>query len=109
MVIVLRLDGGGDVLELKDPDDLRRFHIRIEGDHDRSGIVSAFSSTGLGDFESAELAMVSVARVRALAEGRVGTEWNKGFDAMLAYAASKGWYDAAAGRIQAHCEMAPSD
>jgi hypothetical protein len=108
MVIVLRLDGGGDILELEDPSDLRRFHVRIEGDHGPGRIASAFASTGLGDFESAERAMVSVARVRALAESRVGAEWDGGFDAMLAYAAGKGWYDAATGRIQAHCEMTPS-
>ena len=68
MVIVLRLDGGGDILELEEPSDLRRFHVRIEGDHGPGRIASAFASTGLGDFESAERAMVSVARVRALAE-----------------------------------------
>ncbi len=108
MVIVLRLYDDGDVLELEDPDDFRRFHVRIEGDHEQPRIAGAFVSTGLGDFESAERALVRVARVRALAEGRAGTEWGRGFDGMLAYAASKGWYDAAAGRIQAHCEMARS-
>lgn len=109
MVIVLRLSAEGDGLDLEDPEDLRRFHVRIEGGDDPHRIADAFRSAGLGAFESAERAMVSVAKVRALAEGRAGGEWDRGFEKMLAYAETKGWYDAAAGTIQAHCEIASAD
>jgi hypothetical protein len=107
VVIVLSLAAAADRVDLEDPEDLRRFHVRVEGGHDPRRIGAAFESTGLGSFQSPERAMVSVAMVRALAEGRVGLEWDKQFESMLAYAAKKGWYDREAGMVQAHCELGP--
>ena len=108
MVIVLRLTAGDDRVDLEDPEDLRRFHVRVEGAEDPTRIAAAFESTGLGDFQSIERAMVRVAKVRSLAQGRVSARWEDDLDGMLAYAATKGWYDTGAGTIQAHCEISSS-
>jgi hypothetical protein len=105
MVIVLALREDGDRLELEDPGDVRRFHVRIEGGSVAERISAAFAATGLGRFESLDKALVSVERVRGLATGRVDPGWEKDFEGMLVYAAGKGWYDAGEGTIQAHCEL----
>jgi hypothetical protein len=104
MVIVLQVPSVTAGLE--DAEDVRRFHVRVEGSTDAGEIGRAFEAAGLGRFESLEKAHVSVARVRVMARGRVGPEWEQAFGGMLGYAASKGWYDEAAGTVQAHCELA---
>ena len=106
MVIVLQLTVEAAAVALEDPDDMRRFHVRVEGAVDHERIAAAFRATGLGGFESTERALVNVASVRELASGRSGPDWEKRFQEMLAYAAGKGWYDEAAGTIQAHTEVA---
>ncbi|WP_130291492.1 hypothetical protein [Pseudonocardia sediminis] len=45
-----------------------------------------------------------VEAVRRMAKGRVGEDWPADFDAMLAYAGSKGWLTDDRVGIQAHCE-----
>jgi hypothetical protein len=106
MVIVLRVPVAGATLE--DPEDVRRFHVRVEGSADVGEIGRAFEAAGLGRFESLELAHVRVDRVRELARGRVGGAWEESFAGMLGYSASKGWYDEADGSVQAHCELSPA-
>jgi len=103
---VLALGEDGDRLELEDPENVRRFHVRIEGGSATERISTGFAATGLGRFESPEKALVSVARVRLMAAGRVGPAWEKEFERMLTYAARMGWYDAGDGTIQAHSELA---
>ena len=49
-------------------------------------------------------AVVLVEAVRRMAKGRVGEDWPADFDAMLAYAGSKGWLTDDGVGIQAHCE-----
>ena len=106
MVIVL--DVAAAAAGLEDPEDVRRFHVRVEGSHDEAAIGRAFEAAGLGRFESLERAHVSVALVRRLAAGRVGPDWEQAFAGMLAYAAGKGWLDEAAQTVQAHCELGGS-
>lgn len=105
MVVVLAAQSPASVA-LEDPEDLRRFHVRVEGTTDEAAIAGAFAATGAGRFENLDRAFVSVEKVRELAAGRVPADWEAGFEGMLGYAAGKGWYDAAAGTIQAHCEVA---
>ena len=105
MVIVLDLPAATS--RLLDPEDVRSFHVQVIGA--RTGpyaeIAHAFETARLGRFESLDQAHISVERVREMARGKVGPQWESAFSGMLDYAARKGWYDAAGGTIQAHCEL----
>ena len=105
MVIVLDVRAGTS--GLLEPDDVRRFHVQVVGANasEVDEIARAFVKAGLGRFEKLDEAHVSVTRVREMAQGSVGPEWESAFSGMLDYAARKGWYDSAAGTIQAHCEL----
>jgi hypothetical protein len=107
LVIVLDI-GSSPRCTLEDADDLRRFKVRIDGGSDLEQVAAAFQATGLGTFENLERALVKVGAVRDLAAGKVGPEWEDGFAKMLAYAEGKGWVDADAGTIAAHCEFGPA-
>jgi hypothetical protein len=106
MVIVLML-APSPGLALEDPQDFGRFRVRVEGSRDPERIAAGFKETGPGEFESAERSLVRVDRVRALAAGEVAGDWDEKFSRMLGYAAGRGWYEEAAGTIQAHCELPP--
>jgi hypothetical protein len=91
---------------LEDPEDVRRFNVKVTGGDDPARIAAGFVATGIGRFESLERALVRVDWVKRSAAGRVGPDWDRQFAGMLAYAAGKGWYDEAAGTIAAHTELA---
>jgi hypothetical protein len=91
MIVVLTEHG--PVLE--QPDDCRRFHIERRGGAvlEPAGRLAADGASG----------RVEVEWVRQAAEGRVGPDWPGEFEAMLAYAAAKGWLVGEA--IEAHVEQ----
>jgi hypothetical protein len=90
-----RVDGA---VRLEDPDDFRRFEVRV------SGLDAEEARRALGAV--AELqgddAFVDQAGLISLPGARADdAEWMKQFQAMVEYARPKGWVDAS-GRLQAH-------
>jgi hypothetical protein len=93
--VFIEVDGDGPA-RLADADNFRAFSVVVTGDAD---VAEALA--GLGTVEG-EHAWLDPAAVTALA-GEVGQRWRADFDAMIAYAASKGWTDDG-GRVRAHIE-----
>lgn len=97
MVIVV----DGDSVRLDAPEDLKGFKVVVaSGDEASAGRALA----SVGRMIDRETAWVRAGAVRALAHGRVDGDWDDGFDAMLGYAASKGWLSDDGSEIQAHVE-----
>ena len=96
--------GTEPVVALEEPDDFTRFHTAARGDRDRSRLGAALTGAGAGALDG-EDALVDVAWLRAaVATGRAGPDWERGFSAMLDYAERKGWTDAARSSVRAHVE-----
>ena len=92
MVIVVR----DNTVTLDEPDDFKGFKVVVESG-DGSGLFS------VGRLAHRDTAWISADAVRSLAPAAATPAWQEGFAAMLAYAGTKGWLDAA-GDIQAHVE-----
>jgi hypothetical protein len=93
--VFIEVDGGGPA-RLADADNFRAFSVVVAGDPD---VAEALAGLGTVDGEHAWL---DPGAVKALA-GEVGERWHADFDAMIAYATSKGWTDDG-GRVRAHIE-----
>ena len=92
---------GPDAVTLLEPDDFTRFHVTLTG-LDRAAADAVLRSQNAGSV--ADDALVAVSALRSWS-GRAGDDdWNAGLDAMLAYAASKGWLSEDGSQIQAHVE-----
>jgi hypothetical protein len=92
---------------LAEPEDCERFQVTVSGGADRSAVAGALAESGLGrldDDASGAHAWIFVSAVRLAAAGRVGPDWPAAFEAMLAYASSKGWLSAGGEEIRAHVE-----
>lgn len=97
MVIVV----GNAAVRLDEPEDLNGFKVRVDAG-DEASAAQALAS--VGRMADRETAWIRAGAVRALAHGRVGHDWDDGFEAMLDYAASKGWLTDDRSEIQAHVE-----
>jgi hypothetical protein len=95
MVIVVQ----GDQVRLDEPSDFKGFKVVVHGD-DTSAIDT------VGRLEDADVAWIQIEAVRKLAGDAADQEWEEGYDAMLAYARTKGWLHDARREIQAHVEHA---
>jgi hypothetical protein len=103
-VIVRVLPGGDPEVTLEEPEDLKSLKVTTPV-RDIPALARAVSQIGaLADDEHAWI------RVSALADlaGDHGRDasWQEGFEAMLAYARSKGWMSADGGSVRAHIELA---
>ena len=92
MVIVVR----DNAVSLDEPDDFKGFKV-VVASGDGSGLFS------VGRLAHRDTAWINADAVRTLAGAAATPAWEDGFTAMLAYAQTKGWLDAA-GDIQAHVE-----
>lgn len=91
--------------QVRECDDLRRFSVVVEGGPDDEEIARALAP--LGTLDSPTHAWVSIAPLRA-ACGRDGdAAWHEAFDAMVQFAASKGWVDGSGLRLRAHLTRSP--
>lgn len=97
MVIVVDRDS----VRLDDPEDLKGFKVVVQSG-DETTVAPALKS--VGRLVDRETAWIRAGAVRALAHGRVDDDWDKGFETMLGYAASKGWLSDDGSEIQAHVE-----
>lgn len=88
--------GAGGV-RLERPDEFERFDVRRRAGAD---VAAAIVEHGWGAVADSGDVMISVERLRAA--GPDDDAWRGGLDAMVAYAATKGWLDADGTHIQAH-------
>ena len=93
---------------LREPEDFKAFKLTAIGVDERGALHRALGPLGSVDDDGAH-AWLKLDGVRALA-GEVATSasWLQSFDAMVAYAASKGWLSADLKAIRAHVERISS-
>jgi len=100
---------------LADPEDTKHFALRVRSVDGASAKVGAdvhrlgdvLVSANAGRLVGPHQAFIRPDAVRFHAEGQVADDWPERFDAMCAYAATKGWINPE-GWIEAHVEW-PED
>ena len=96
---------GPDDVRVVDVDDLRRLHLAL-GVVEVDEADAALRAAGLGRLDG-ETGHLDVAALRAAAQGQATVaDWAAGWDAMLAYARSKGWSSEDGASLQVHVESA---
>jgi hypothetical protein len=97
----ISIDGHGRV-GMTDAAEFTAFDIHAV-DPSVESVLGALGSDGWPSPE-ADHVFVTIDAVRRLAGDEVDEAWQTSFDAMLAYAGSKGWLDEARTAIKAHIE-----
>jgi len=95
-------------VSLEEPDDCKRFHLTVVNGREAAMVFGALVDAAAGRLEDGQ-AWVTVDAVRRMAAGRVGPGWDADFEAMLGFAATKGWLDPNRASIQAHVEWTAGD
>jgi hypothetical protein len=103
VIIGVDLSGAAAAVELAEPEDCKRFHVAVRSG-DARAVDEALTAQGVGRLLPSGEAMIDIAAVRRMADGRVPEGWDGDFAAMLDYARSKGWLDEAGEAIRAHVE-----
>jgi hypothetical protein len=98
----LNLASRPPIVELRQPTEFDRFHVRVVGEDEPAVANVAFAR--YGRIIDRDTAWVKVEGVRELAEGVVDGEWEQGFERMLDAAADRGWIDEARTEIKAHID-----
>ncbi|HEY4026620.1 MAG TPA: hypothetical protein VGO86_09330 [Candidatus Dormibacteraeota bacterium] len=106
-VLISTGEGGAPQVSLEEPDDCRRFHVTIRG-LDEQSVRAVLGREGAGTLQDRDTAWVSAAAARRLAGDRVAADWPERFEAMIRFAATKGWLSEDGQAIRAHCEWSPS-
>jgi hypothetical protein len=94
-------------IEVCDPDDCTRLHVEADSQLTTTELDQALYAAGLTGERSAEGDTVWLDASKLFAVGtvaEVGSDWPDRFNAMLAYATSKGWCDPARQHVAAHVE-----
>lgn len=99
--MIVRLSGPAAVPELVEPANCTEFHIEY-GVPDTSPTEVAGALGAWADGATEDHVWIPVAVIRSAAAGRVGTDWEQDFTAMLGYARSKGWLNDGGDAIAAH-------
>lgn len=102
--MLIRVTPTGAVL-LEEPDDFRRFSIRL--DPGARGAAAAEAALARIARPDGDHAWVAEPALRALAPGGGDPAWQQGLGGMIAFARSRGWVDDQGG-IRAHVEAVPS-
>jgi hypothetical protein len=105
VIINVDLTGEAAAVELREPEDCKRFNVAARGG-DAEALGAALGAAGVGRLLPSGDAMIEVQAVRGMAAGHVPEGWDEKFAGMLEYAGSKGWLDDGGGAIQAHVEWA---
>ena len=88
-------------MTLEEPDTFNAFDVRVQLPKSEMNRVER-ALDGIGSLEGDAAAWIRRGWLQE-ASGRAGVEsWEKGFAAMLAYAARHGWTDPAADTVRAH-------
>jgi hypothetical protein len=96
--VLVAEDDGEARASVEDPGNLRQLHAEFRGVNDDAA-DAALAAAGLGRVDG-DHAWLDAGPLRAAGDGSAA--WAAGFDAMLAYAASKGWASADGTRVRAH-------
>jgi hypothetical protein len=86
--------------QVRECDDLKRFSVVVEDGANDEEIARALGP--LGTLDSSTHAWVSIARLRAECGHDGDAGWSEAFDAMVRFAASKGWIDGTGAHLRAH-------
>jgi hypothetical protein len=107
--VIVEVVGGADEhpeARVVDVDNLTALHLAL-GQVTDDEAAEALARAGLGRMQNAETAHLDVAALRAAAEPRASApDWVRKWDAMIAYARSKGWLSDDGARLQVHVESA---
>jgi hypothetical protein len=86
------------------PDDFRGFKVVVRGPRDGPRLADALASCGRLD-PAGGYAWIRIDDLRRLAGDRADVQaWRDQLDAMIAYAAAKGWLSPSQGELRAHVE-----
>jgi hypothetical protein len=91
--------------QVRECDDLKRFGIVVEDRATDEEIARALAP--LGSLDSSTHAWVSIDRLRAACDRDDDAAWGEAFDAMVQFAASKGWVDGTGLLLRAHLIRSP--
>ena len=95
-----------DSVELVEPRDCTAFYAVCPPGLESSELIELVRREDLGEvLPSGGHLMVPLESVRRLAAGRVSPNWAQDFDAMIAYAARKGWLSEDGTRVRAHLKI----
>ena len=92
--------------EVRQADDLKRFSVVVVGGASGEELEGALAP--LARLESNAIAWVSIERLRAACGRDDDVAWSLAFDAMVEFAASKGWVDETGTALRAHLEYQPA-
>ena len=109
-MIIEVIGGAEEVPEVRvaDVDDLTRLHLAVGAVTDEEA-DAALRAAGMGRLTDGDTGVVSVAALRAAAEPRSSApDWAERFDAMVIFAAEKGWTADDGTGLQVHVEPAAS-
>ena len=89
--------------EVHEVDELRSFSVAVAGEVNDVELGAALEP--LGRLES-DHAWISIERLRAACHRTGDDQWSADFDAMVAYAGSRGWVDQSGTELRAHVDRA---
>lgn len=99
--MIVRVAAGGPVT-VEDVDVFDRFHVEASG-LPMTEVVAALESVGAGTGHGAGQVAVEPGFLRLSVPVAAPQEWQRGFEAMVGFARSKGWVDET-GALLAHVE-----
>jgi len=88
--------------EVREADDVEHFSVRTTGAADHESLSRSLGQ--LGRIDDTGHAWIDIQALRDATGRSDDAEWSSGFDAMIAYATSKGWVDQAGAAVRAHVE-----
>lgn len=94
---------------VREPEDFKHLSIIASSRLDVAGVLAGLRDIGLAsDRAENDHLTIDADALRAIASDAFAadptSEWHRGFDAMLAYAESKGWYRAETGAVEVHID-----
>lgn len=98
----LEIDPSEGRTNVHDLDDLKSFSVRASDQTDRALLAQALAP--LGQFDGEEHAWIDIDALREASGRSDDLGWTAQFDAMVAYASSKGWVNEGGTALRAHLE-----
>jgi hypothetical protein len=96
-------------LALVDPDDFKSLKVVVHAQDGRGDDLAA-ALAPIATLDSDGNVLLAIAGLKRLAGERAADpRWLAAFDAMVAYARTRGWVDAGGSALQAHCEWDGED
>ncbi|MET7571982.1 hypothetical protein ABZT04_26285 [Streptomyces sp. NPDC005492] len=103
--MIVHVDVGRGHCEVRDADDLKRLSVVVAGEAPDEEIDRTLAP--LARLLSPTHAWVSVRELRAACAREGDAAWMRDYDAMVAFAASRGWVDDTGAHLRAHVVRDP--